>query len=166
MKAPGKIDALGGGVGDVALVPEGNVFHACEGEAAQDAGEAADALALVGVALVGHGGGALLGGAEGLFDFADFGAGEVADLGGELVERGGEEGEGVEDGGVAVALHDLGGDGVGGEAEALEGVVFDFGGDVGVGADRAGDFACGDVVAWRLRGGGGGGLSRRTRRAP
>src|SRR6185503_17518027 len=96
----GEDEPLGGGVGDVALVPEGDVFHAGEGEAAHHAGQAADALALVGVALVGHGRGALLGGPERLFDLAHLGAGQVADFGGELVEGGGDQGQGVEGGGV------------------------------------------------------------------
>ena len=54
--------------------------------------------------------GALLLFGEELFGFADFGALEVADLGGDLVERAGEDGEGGDVGGVAVALDYLGGD--------------------------------------------------------
>src|SRR5215217_2517960 len=52
----------------------------------------------------------------------------MADLGGELVERGAKQGECVQDGGVAVALDDLGADGVGGEAEAEQSAVFISGG--------------------------------------
>ena len=48
--------------------------------------------------------------AEELFGFADFGALEVADLGGDFVERAGEDGEGGDVGGVAVALDYLRGD--------------------------------------------------------
>ena len=40
----GEDDALGGGVRDVALVPEGDVFESGLGVAADDAGEAADLL--------------------------------------------------------------------------------------------------------------------------
>jgi hypothetical protein len=54
---------------------------------------------------------------EELFGFADLGALEVADFGGDLVERGAEDGEGGDVGGVAVALDDLGGDGDGFETE-------------------------------------------------
>ena len=82
-----------------------------------DAGEAGDLLAGDGVALVGHGAGALLFFGEELFGFADLGALEVADLGGDLVERAGEDGEGGDVGGVAVALDDLGGDRDGFETE-------------------------------------------------
>ena len=41
----GEDDALGGGVGDVALVPEGNVFEGDLGVGADDAGEAGDLFA-------------------------------------------------------------------------------------------------------------------------
>ena len=41
---------------------------------------------------------------EELFGFANFGALEVADFGGDLVEGAGEDGEGGDVGGVAVAL--------------------------------------------------------------
>ena len=82
----GQDDALGGGVRDVALVPEGDVFESSLGVAADYAGEAADLLAGYGIALVRHGGGPFLFFAEELFRFADFGALQVADLGGDLVQ--------------------------------------------------------------------------------
>ena len=50
----GEDDALGGGVGDVALVPEGYVFEGDLGVGADDSGEAGDLFAGDGVALVGH----------------------------------------------------------------------------------------------------------------
>ena len=106
----GEDDALGGGVGDVALVPEGYVFEGGLGVGADDAGEAGDLFAGDGVALVRHRAGALLFFGEELFGFADLGALEVADLGGDLVERAGEDGERGDVGGVAVALDDLRGD--------------------------------------------------------
>ncbi len=83
----GEDDALGGGVGDVALVPEGDVLEGGLGVGADDAGEAGDLFAGDGVALVRHRAGALLLFGEELFGFADLGALEVADLGGDLVER-------------------------------------------------------------------------------
>src|SRR5207248_3352904 len=49
--------------------------------------------------------------------------------------------------GVAVAADDLGGDWVHGQAEPGADIFFQFGRDVGVSADRAGDFAGGDVGA-------------------
>ena len=47
-------DPLDGGVRDVALVPEGDILEGGDGVAAEEAGEAGDALALLGVAFVGH----------------------------------------------------------------------------------------------------------------
>ncbi len=145
----GEDDALDGGVGDVALVPEGDVLEGGDGVAAEEAGEAADALALLGVALVGHGGGAGLALGERLLDLEDLGALEVADLGGELVEAGGDEGEGRDVEGVAVAVDDLRGDRLDEEAEAAADVVLDLGRDGGVGADGAGDLADGDLLLRR-----------------
>ena len=109
----GEDDALGGGVGDVALVPEGDVLEGSLRIGSHDAGQAGDLLGGDGVALVRHGAGALLLLGEELFGLADFGALEVADFGGDLVERGAEDGEGGDIGGVAVALDDLRGDGYG-----------------------------------------------------
>ncbi len=103
----GEDDALGGGVGDVALVPEGDVFEGDLGVGADDSGEAGDLFAGDGVALVGHRAGALLFFAEELFGLADLGALEVADLSGDFVERAGENGQRGDVGGVAVALDDL-----------------------------------------------------------
>ncbi len=137
----GEDDALGGGVGDVALMPEGDVFEGDLGVAAHDAGEAADVLAGDGVALVGHGAGALLAGGEELLGLADLGALQVADLEGDLVEGGGEDGEGGDVGGVAVALQDLGGDEGGFQAEFGEDGGFVLGLELAEGADGAGDLA-------------------------
>jgi len=89
----GKDDALDGAVGDVAFVPEGDVFVGGEHIAAHDAGEAADLFAADGIALVGHGGAAALFATEVLFGFADFGALEVANFDGDFFERRGDERE-------------------------------------------------------------------------
>ena len=94
---------------DIALVPEGDILESRLGVGADDACEAGDLLGDDGVTLVGHGGGALLLLGEELLGFADLRALEVANLGGNLVEGGAEDGEGGDVGGVAVALNDLGG---------------------------------------------------------
>ena len=80
-----------------------------------------DPLAADGVLLVGHRRGALLALGERLFELEDLGPLEVADLDGELLDRGGEEGQGREDLGVAVALEDLGRDLGRPEPELLQG---------------------------------------------
>ena len=137
-------DALGGGVGDVALVPEGDVFERGHGVGADGSGESADALGLLRVALVGHRGGAGLALGEGLADLADLGPLEVADLGGEALERGGDHGEGGEEVCVSVALDDLGRDRLDAESELAADALLDVRRDGRVGADGAGDLADGD----------------------
>ena len=115
------------------------------GVGADDAGEAGDLLGGDGVALVRHGAGALLLFGEELFGLADLGALEVADFGGDLVERGAEDGEGGDVGGVAVALDYLRGDGYGLEAELGADGFFVFGLEVAEGADGSGELADAEV---------------------
>ena len=79
-------DPLGGGVRDVALVPQRDVLERHLGVAAQDAREPADALADDRVALVRHRARALLALAERLLDLAHLGALQVADLGREALQ--------------------------------------------------------------------------------
>src|ERR687897_2731094 len=86
-------DALGRGVGDVALVPERDVLEADDRSRAHDAGESADPLGHDRVFLVRHRGRALLPAAERLFDLPDLGSREVPDLERELLERRGSHGE-------------------------------------------------------------------------
>ncbi len=69
-----------------------------------DAGEAGNLFRCDWVALVRHRAGAFLFFGEELFGFADLGALKMADLGGDLVEGAGEDGECGDVGGVAVAL--------------------------------------------------------------
>lgn len=82
----GEDDSLGGGVRDVALVPEGYVLERGLGVSAHDAGEAGDLLAGDGIALVWHRAGTFLFLREELLGLADLGALQMADLGGDLVE--------------------------------------------------------------------------------
>ena len=74
---------------------------------ADDAREPADPLGDDRVALVRHRRRALLPAPERLLDLAHLGAGEVADLEREPLERGGDERERAEQLGVPVALDDL-----------------------------------------------------------
>ena len=128
-------------------MPERHVFQGGQGVAAQDAGQTGDAFAGDGVALVGHGRGAFLAGVEIFFRFPDVGALQVADLGGEFVEGAADDRQRRQKFGVPVALDDLGGQPGGFQAHLLADVGFDPGIDVGIGADRAGQFADGDDVA-------------------
>ena len=104
-------------MGDVSLVPEGDVLEGGLGVGADDAGEAGDLLAGDGIPFMRHRRRAFLLLAEELLCLADLGALEMANLGGDLVQRGAEDGERRDVGGVAIALDDLRGDGDGGEAE-------------------------------------------------
>ena len=99
--------ALGGGVRDVALVPEGDVLHGGQRIGAHHAREAGDVLGQHRIALVGHGGGALLPFREELLGFENLGALEVADLDGEPLDGRGDDAEGGEVHGVPVAGDDL-----------------------------------------------------------
>ena len=137
----GKNDALDGRVGDVALVPEGDVFERRLGVAAQDAGKAADLFRGDGVLLVRHGRRALLLLAEVLLRLANFGALQVADFDGDLVEGAAEDGQRADVGGVAIALDDLRGYGRRLEAEAGADALFVLGLEVAEGADGARELA-------------------------
>ena len=86
--------------------------------AAQQPRQAADPLAADRVALVRHGGRALLPRAERLLRLAHLGALQVADLGRDPLERAPQHGERREQGGVPVAAHDLGRDRLGHEPQA------------------------------------------------
>ena len=85
-KGIGQDDALGARVGDVALVPEGDVLETHDRRRSDDPGEAADPLGDDRIALVRHRRRALLPAAERLLDLAELGTGEVADLGRETIE--------------------------------------------------------------------------------
>ena len=141
----GEDDALGGGVGDVALVPEGYVFEGGLGVGADDAGETGDLFAGDGVALVRHRAGAFLFFREELFGFADLGALEVADFGGDFVERAGRGWRGWrrrQRGGHAglPALRPLRG-----AVRVGADCLFVLGLEVAEGADGAGEFAYAEV---------------------
>ncbi len=74
---------------------------------------------------------------EELLGLAHFGALQVADLGGEVLDRGGDDGEGREEGGMPVARNDLGGDRLDRQPELGGDVFLDPRIDVGEGADGA-----------------------------
>ena len=116
------------------------------GKAAQQPRQAGQPLGGDGVALVGHGAGALLAGAERLLDLGDLGVLEVADLGREALDGAAGDGDGRQERGVAVALHDLGADVVGVQAQLRHHVPLHVRAEQRVGADRPGELAGGEVV--------------------
>ena len=131
---------------DVALVPEGHVLEPGTDVGAQHARQPRQPLARDGVALVGHGGAALLPRPEGLLDLADLGALKVAHLGGELLDRCSGARARPEVLGVTVACDHLGGRHRR-EAERLAHLSLDPGVDVGIRAHRARELAHGHRLA-------------------
>ena len=88
-------------------MPQGDVLEPDEGISAHESREPADPLGDDRVALVRHRRRALLARRERLLDLTHLGPREVPDLEREAVERGGEDREGGQELGVAVALEDL-----------------------------------------------------------
>ena len=137
----GQHDALRRRVRDIPLVPESDVLEPDERVRPHDARDPAKSLGRDRVALVRHGRRALLAAPERLLDLAHLRPGEMADLGGEPVERGGEQSERREQLGMPVALQDLGRARGGLEAELLTGHALDVRLGRGVRADGSGELA-------------------------
>ena len=116
------------------------------GVAAQDAGQAGDPLGADRVALVGHRRGALLAGAERLLDLAHLGPLQVAHLGREALQAAAGDRDPRGQDRVAIARDDLGGDVLAPQPEPLHHPRLDRGRHRGVGADRAGELAEGELV--------------------
>ena len=100
----GKHNTLGGGVGNVALVPKRDVLVGTDHVTAEDSGAAAHVLATDGVAFVGHCGGTFLSFSESFLGLAELRALPMAHLDGHLLHGGGDEREGAHVMCVTVAL--------------------------------------------------------------
>ena len=146
-EAVGLRHALGGGMRDVALVPQGDIVKGDLRVGLHHAGEAADLLHGDGVALVRHGRAALLALAERLLGLEGVGLLEVADLRGDALAGGSRGGEHAGEVGVVVAGDDLRGQRIVDQTQVLADVLLDERVDGGVGAHRAGDGAEGHVSA-------------------
>src|SRR5579859_942695 len=96
---------------DVALVPEGDVFHRGNGVPTEHTREAGETLAGDGIALVRHGTAAFLAFRKEFLRFEDLGALQMAELDRPTFNAGGDERERVDEFGVEVALDDLRGNG-------------------------------------------------------
>ena len=88
-----------------------------------------------------HGRGALLALGETFFHFQHLGALQMAQLYAQALDAAGQDGQGGEEMGIAVTLHDLGGVRVHGQAQTGQGLFLQFGRKEGVGAHGAGDLA-------------------------
>src|SRR4051812_16806420 len=122
-------------------MPERDVFQRGPCMAADDAGEAGKFFAGDRVALVRHGGAALLAGAEVFLGFEHFGALKVAQLDGPAIDAGRDDGEHLLELRVAIALDDLGAELGRLEAEAAADFLLDRGRQMRVGADGAAELA-------------------------
>ena len=132
-------------MGNVALVPERDVFQRGHGVAADHAGEAAEFFAGDGVALVRHGGAAFLSGGKILLHLEHLGALEVAKLRGPAVDGRRDEREHGLELRVAVALDDLRGKRRCCEAQLFTHPLFDPRIEVRVRADGPAQFAHADA---------------------
>lgn len=150
-EAIGLGDALGRGVRNVALVPQGNVVEGDLGVGLDDARKAADLLHSDGVALVRHGGAALLALAEGLLGLERIGLLQVADLGRDALAGGRCSGKHAGKVGVVIATDDLRGQRIVNQAQVLADVFLDERLDRAVGADGTGDGTEGNVLASVLK---------------
>ena len=118
---------------------------------AHQAGEAGQVLREHRVALVGHGGTALLAVREAFLDLAHLAPLQMADLHRQPLHRGCHHGQRREKGGVAVAGDDLGGDRLDRQPQTGRDMGLYPRIDGGEGADGAGDGADGDLLAGGLQ---------------
>ncbi len=131
---------------DVSLVPQSHVLEGGQHVGSYDAGLAAETLGDDGVALVRHSRRALLAGCEILFRLQHLGALVVTHLQGDLLDGGGQQGQGGHELGMTVALHHLRGDGSRSQIEHGHGDALHLRVDVGVVAHRTGDLAHRDLL--------------------
>ena len=129
------------GMADIPLMPQGDVFQGRRHRHADKAGQTGEVLAQDRVALVRHGGTALLAGREELLGLQHFGALHVADFNGDVFDAAGDDAERCKEHGMAVAGDDLGADRLGDQAQHLTYMLFDRRIDIGKGANRARDCA-------------------------
>ena len=138
-------------MGNVAFVPQSDVFHRGNGVRAQQPRQSRQIFGQHGVALVRHGGRSLLSRGKVFFGFADFGTLQVADFNRQTFNRRRDDADGREQNGVAVAGNDLGRNGFGGQAQFFRDVLFDTRVNRRKSADRARNRASGNFFARQLQ---------------
>ena len=92
---------------DIALMPEGHVFHRGERVGAHEPRQTGNIFRQNRVTLVRHRRRAFLPRGKGLLSFLDFGALQMADFYGKFLQRAGNNSQGCEIIRVAIALNDL-----------------------------------------------------------
>ncbi len=144
-------DALGRGVRNVALMPQGDIVEGNLGIGLHDARQATDLLHGDRVALVRHGGAALLTLAERLLGLERIGLLQIADLGSDALAGGRCSGKDAGEVGMMVAADDLRGQRIVDQAQVLTDILLDERLDGAVGADSTGDGTEGNVLASVLK---------------
>ena len=130
-------------------MPQRHVFQCRHDRRADQPGKACQVFGEHRVALVRHRRGALLPGREEFLGLAQFAALQVADLGGEPLDAGGDHRQGEKELRVPVTRDHLGRDRFGFEAQFFGDVSLDRRVDMGKGADRTRNLAGGDLAARR-----------------
>ncbi len=130
---------------DVAFVPKGDVLERGERVAAQHAGQAGEAFAGDGVALVRHGARTFLALGKILLGLEYLGALEVPELGRPPLNARADKSDSRHELGVNIPLYNLCRDRRGLEAKLAADERLDLWREMGVGADRAGELADGDA---------------------
>ena len=134
-------------MGNVTLVPEGNVFEGGDGVPPDQARQARKVFRQHRVPLVGHRRRPFLPLAEEFLRFENLGPLQMADFDGELFDGRGDNGQGGEELGMPVALHHLGRAGGRPQSRLFTDEFFDERVDIGEGANCARDLAIGDGLA-------------------
>ena len=125
-------------------MPEGHVLQGGHGVSADHAGQSGEAFPGDRVALVRHGAASLLASGKGFLSLQNFGALQVTELHGPVLEARGDERQAVHELGMDVALDDLRGDGCRPQVQTLAYMGFHRGRQVGMGTDGAAEFANGN----------------------
>ena len=146
-EAVGLGDTLGRGVRNVTLVPQGDVIEGNLGVGLHDARQTADLLHGDRVALVRHGGAALLTLAERLLGLERIGLLQIANLGSDALAGGRGGGENAGEIGVMVAADNLRGQRVVNQTQVLADILLDKRFDGAVRANSARDGTEGNILA-------------------
>ena len=150
-EAVGLGDTLGRGVRNVTLVPQGDVIEGNLGVGLHDARQTADLLHGDRVALVRHGGAALLTLAERLLGLERIGLLQIANLGSDALAGGRGGGENAGEIGVMVAADNLRGQRVVNQTQVLADILLDKRFDGAVRANSARDGTEGNILAGVLK---------------
>mmetsp|Transcript_2583 Transcript_2583/g.4401 ORF Transcript_2583/g.4401 Transcript_2583/m.4401 type:complete len:326 (-) Transcript_2583:326-1303(-) len=135
------------GMRNIAFVPECHILHRRDHRHAHQTGQTCQVLGQHRVFLVGHRARPLLTHREKFGPFQHLGALHVANFHGHVLNGTGDHAEGGKEGRMAVAGNDLRADRFGDQPQLVANMVLDCRIDIGEGAHRAGNGACGNLGA-------------------